>query len=357
MKAIDERWSRRNGCAPLEAGKQRNTMGEMMHLSYAQNMEDYHLDLVFAGQDVGSYVDVGGGHPVADNVSFHFYLKGWQGLVVEPQAALARLYPHVRPRDHAVSCLAGRAEDEIDFYVVDRLHGFSSSVREHAAAASQFGASFHTIRKIVRPLSILIDEAKLAAIDFLKIDVEGAEAEVLAGLDLRRHRPRVLLIEAMQPGSLAAAWAGWEPMLIAQGYRFAFFDRLNRFYVAEEAKGLLERFPAEPARWDGVLHLWDCGRAPLRSDHPDHRLAQVLLHGFLAELPCLPMALIETLLERGLAATATEGSSAGAVAPLFGGAEPAQPSAAELAALLRTDAFRAALGRIASTYDGGQLMD
>jgi ribonucleotide monophosphatase NagD (HAD superfamily) len=60
-----------------------------MQLSYAQNLEDYHLDLVFAGQDAGTYVDVGGGHPVADNVSFWFYLKGWRGLIVEPQRALA----------------------------------------------------------------------------------------------------------------------------------------------------------------------------------------------------------------------------------------------------------------------------
>ena len=47
-----------------------------MRLSYAQNLEDYHLDLAFGGLTDGVYVDVGGGHPVADNVSFWFYLKG-----------------------------------------------------------------------------------------------------------------------------------------------------------------------------------------------------------------------------------------------------------------------------------------
>jgi FkbM family methyltransferase len=331
----------------------------MMHLSYAQNMEDYHLDLVFAGQDRGSYVDVGGGHPVADNVSFHFYLKGWRGLVVEPQAALANLYAHVRPRDHAVACLAGSAEGEIDFYVVDKLHGFSSTVREHAAGASQFGASYQTIRKSVRPLRKLIDEAGLGVIDFLKIDVEGAEQDVLAGMDFARQRPRVLLIEAMQPGSLAAAWAAWEPMLLAQAYRFAFFDRLNRFYVAEEASDLLARFPPEPAPWHGVQHLWDHGRAPLRSDHPDHALAQVLLHGFLAELPCLSPALLSRLLERGLAATAKGALTPQAVRGLLGGAAPPSPpsQATDVEALLTSDAFRAALGRVASTYDGGHLMD
>jgi FkbM family methyltransferase len=331
-------------------------MGEMMHLSYAQNMEDYHLDLIFAGQERGCYVDVGAGHPVADNVSFHFYLKGWRGLVVEPQAALAELYAHVRPRDAAVSCLAGSAEGEVDFYLVDKLHGFSSTVREHAVGAAQFGASYQTMRKRVRPLHALIDAAGLAAIDFLKIDVEGAEAEVLAGMDFARHRPRLLLIEAVQPGSMAEAWGAWEPALLAQGYRFAFFDRLNRFYVADEAKDLLARFPAAPAPWDGVQHLWDHGRAPLRPDHPDHELAQVLLNGFLAELPCLTPALLETLLARGFAARGRGNLNGRALAELLARSDLGEaPADGELAALLADDQFRAALGRIASRYDGGHL--
>src|SRR5262245_21133925 len=206
----------------------------MMQLSYAQNLEDYHLDLVFAGQDVGTYVDVGGGHPVADNVSFWFYLKGWRGLVVEPQQELANSYALVRPRDHTVSCLAGRADGEAEFHVVQTLHGFSTTVKEYAAGASKFGAAYQTIRRPVRRLGALCVEASLDRIDFLKIDVEGAEAEVLAGMDFVRFRPRVVMIEAVAPGSMDAAWSGWEPDLLALGYRYAFFDNLNRCYVAEE---------------------------------------------------------------------------------------------------------------------------
>ena len=48
-----------------------------MELSYTQNMEDYHLWLAFAGQPGGTYIDIGSGHPVADNVSFFFYERGW----------------------------------------------------------------------------------------------------------------------------------------------------------------------------------------------------------------------------------------------------------------------------------------
>ena len=60
-----------------------------MELSYSQNLEDYHLSLAFAGQTTGTYIDVGAGHPIADNVSFWSYERGWHGIVVEPQPELA----------------------------------------------------------------------------------------------------------------------------------------------------------------------------------------------------------------------------------------------------------------------------
>jgi FkbM family methyltransferase len=327
-----------------------------MRLSYAQNMEDYHLDLVFDGQLDGTYVDVGGGHPVADNVSFWFYLKGWRGLVVEPQQALADIYRGVRPRDHAVCCLAGRADGEAEFHVVDKLHGFSTTVREHAAGAARFGAGFTTVRKPVRTLASLCAEAGLGPIDFLKIDVEGGEADVIAGMDLVRWRPRVVLVEAVAPGSMAEAWSGWEPALLAAGYRFAFFDRLNRFYVAEEAADLARRFPPEPVPWDRAQHLWDCGRAADRPEHPDHALAALLQAGLLAMLPVLEPALLERLIARGLEATGAGPYAPGGADRLIGTAElprPPTPAVHDLAGLLGTDGLRAALGRIACRYDGG----
>jgi len=332
----------------------------MMQLSYAQNLEDYHLDLMFAGQQTGTYVDVGGGHPVADNVSFWFYLRGWRGLVVEPQQGLADLYAHIRPRDHIVSCLAGRNEGEAQFYVFEKLHGLSSTVREQAQAAAGFGAAFTTIIKPVRTIATLIAEVGLQAIDFLKIDVEGAEAEVLAGADFQRQRPRVILLEAVVPGSMTDASAAWEHDLLGHGYRFAFFDRLNRFYVAEEAKELAHRLPAQPTPWDKVAHLWDCGRAPERTDHPDHVLARMLQSGFFATLPSLEPALLVRLLERGLKAAGAGQFSPAIADALLGNAEfprPAAPAAADLAALLDRDQLRAALGRIACMYDGGHVLD
>lgn len=332
-----------------------------MQLSYAQNLEDYHLEQVFAGQAAGTYVDVGGGHPVADNVSFWFYLKGWRGLIVEPQEHLAALYAPIRPRDHTVSCLAGRTAGQVDFHVVDQLHGFSTTVRANADGAAKFGARFDTVQKAMRPLSDLCAEAGLSSIDFLKIDVEGAEADVLAGMNFQRLRPRVVLVEAIAPGSMAAAWDSWEPLLLGSGYRFAFFDNLNRFYVAEEALDLLPRFPETPAAWDCVAHLWDCGRAPEQPLHPDFVLARTLVAGLMAKLPHMPVRELEALVRAGLEADRKTGDTREAVQALLGKAEfpraEGHGPATDLAHLLGSDAMRAAIGRIACMYDGGHLLE
>ena len=308
-----------------------------MDLSYTQNLEDYHLSLAFAGQHTGRYIDIGAGHPIADNVSFWFYERGWQGIAVEPQADLVALYPRLRPRDVVVQSLVGRARGEGDFHAVDRLHGFSTTVERHARQARQFGADYRTLRLPVVTLARLCEQHP-GEIDFLKIDVEGGEQDVLAGGDWRRHRPKVIVIEAVLPGSGEPAWSEWEPFLLAQGYRFALFDTLNRFYVAQECPEIFARLPSERAPWDKVTHMYEIGRAPENARHPDHALAQELGRGFWASLPYLDRDLIAEILRRARA-------------------NSRRAAATDFSAAIDTEAFRASLGRIACGYDGGQIVD
>jgi FkbM family methyltransferase len=334
-----------------------------MRLSYAQNLEDVHLDGIFTGVTQGVYVDVGGGHPVADNVSFHAYLKGWHGLVVEPQERLAAAYAGIRPRDVVETCLAGRESGTMTFHMVEGLHGLSSTSAAHAVRAQDLGAATRQVTKPVRRLSDLIDAARLGTIQFLKVDVEGAEADVFAGLDLSRHRPQVILVEAVNPNNPTADVSGFEPGLLAAEYRFVFFDGLNRFYLASEAGHLAARVPTTPVAWDAVGHLWDWGRAADRPTHPDRRLADVLIAGLLAELPMLAAQhpnLLRAVVERGLTAVVSPSQRiAPRLADLMGTGEqpgaPAEPST--LDDLLASDHLRAALGRIACMYDGGHLLE
>lgn len=333
-----------------------------MQLSYAQRLEDYHLACAFGDRAMGTYIDIGAGHPVADNVSYWFYLRGWRGLVVEPQRRLLDIYAHLRPRDIAVCSLVGEHDGDADFHIVERLHGFSTTIAEHARTAAGYGARVESVRMPMRSLASLVAEHELGSVDFLKIDVEGAEAAVLAGMNWDRCRPRIILVEAVDPGSMAEAWRKWEPLLLAKGYTFVLFDELNRFYVAEEEHELVQRLPRTPVPWDSAGHLYDFGRAHERTDHPDHQLAVELVRGFLASLP----GLAPELLAQILAARLADADAESARRLLFGiadhpGLSP-QPSAgldrqALLRLLIDSDRFRAALGRISAAYDGGHVMD
>ena len=335
-------------------------------ISYAQRYEDMHLLRVFGERASGFYIDIGAGHPVYDNVSFAFYLRGWRGITVEPNPWLAQLSEAVRPRDSRTQSLVGEKSGEATYYLVEDFHGLSTMIESHALKAqSEFGKSSQATTVPVTTLRALCEQHASVAIDFLKIDVEGAEREVLLGGDWRRFRPKVVVLEALAPVTVAPAWEAWEPLLTAQGYRFAFFDSLNRYYVAEEHAGLAKRLAVAPPSFAGVIPFGQFKPALGDTSHPDHGLARLLAG---ADMVRLPLMSIDSIAERLISSLdpadpnrpAQPSDIATAHQRLFG--TPAPPLWANILQLapnstirdlyrsaVATEAFRAACGRISAS--------
>ncbi|MGH2810685.1 MAG: FkbM family methyltransferase, partial [Actinomycetota bacterium] len=97
-----------------------------------------------------------------------------------------------------------------------------------------------TVRVPVTTLDALVARHGLPT--FIKIDVEGFEAEVIRGGDFRRWRPRVVLVEATKPNTTIPSHEEWEKVLLDAGYVFAYFDGLNRFYLRPEDQELQKHF-------------------------------------------------------------------------------------------------------------------
>ena len=335
-------------------------------ISYAQRYEDFYLMRCFGARGEGFYIDIGSGHPVYDNTSFAFYLKGWCGITVEPNPWLARLTGAVRRRDRHVEALVGAAVGEARFYLVDEFHGLSTTIEAHARAAqTQFGKSSQAIVVPVTTLKQLCEQHAPPIFDFLKIDVEGAEEDVLRSGDWQNYRPKVVVVEALAPYTLAPAWPAWEPFVASHGYRYVWFDSLNRYYLAEEASDLAPCFEDAPRGFADVVQFRNVKPALVDENHPDHRLAKILAGADMTRLPLLAREVLLALLTADVGTAALDGPAraddiARATERLFG--PDFAPSIAELelppaprlrnvyAALLDSDEFRTACGRISASY-------
>lgn len=337
-------------------------------LSYAQHFEDVYLMRCFRERKDGFYIDVGAGHPVIDNVSFAFYLKGWHGVTVEPNPALARLSRSIRPRDLGAETLVGSAPGQAKFFLVDDFHGLSTMIGENArAAADNYGKKSNELTLPVTTLAEICRQHAPEAIDFLKIDVEGAEKDVLEGGDWKTYRPKVVVIEATMPASPEPNWGGWEPFLLAQKYRFVFFDGLNRYYLAEEASSLAVYFEAPVNPFDKAVQLSRYRKALEDASHPDHKFAGVLAEAFLTRAPLIPQDQMVELLTAELnpAALAHPAGDTDILA-VFGRLLGREPTPEELEKVksqaksktlrdlypivINLDSVRAALGRISGSY-------
>lgn len=232
-------------------------------ISYAQNFEDVILNRVFKGKKDGFYIDVGAWHPVDHSVTKHFYDQGWSGINVEPSNAYWSLLQKFRPRDINLNCAVSNNREAIDYLEIPNS-GASTSIQAGWGIIAKQGALANNAikRKVecVTLANICNQYACNKEIDFLKIDVEGAELSVIKGGNWKSYRPRVVIVEAVAPFTNVPNYTDWEEVLVKEGYVFAYFDGLNRFYVREESKDLLPAFNAPPNVFDGFELYGGVGR-------------------------------------------------------------------------------------------------
>lgn len=216
-------------------------------ISYAQAREDVllHRALSHVSFEQGFYIDVGGYDPSHDSVTKHFYDHGWRGINIEPSETLFPPFERDRPRDINLKVAVSDTPGEATFHDVEGQLG--TLVDKFADRHETAGFSRRSYTVQVMTLTQVCEQYAPAEIHFLKIDIEGAEAAAIRGLDFSRFRPWILVIESCEPNDLSAATYGeWEAMVLSAGYRFAYSDVLNRYYVSDEHIDLL-RFFLQPA--------------------------------------------------------------------------------------------------------------
>jgi FkbM family methyltransferase len=218
-------------------------------ISYAQNYEDVMLLRALAGVEKGFYIDVGAQDPVFDSVTKAFYERGWRGINIEPVDHWFQKLMADRPEDTNLQLAAWSGTGRVRLFEVAGT-GRSTSDPECAQLCRAEGLKVKEHEVETRSLDSVCADLDVREVHFLKVDVEGAESEVLRGMALETIRPWIILLEATAPNSQVTTHQKWEHLLTDRGYHFAYFDGLNRFYIAAEHLELRDAFSTPPNYFD-----------------------------------------------------------------------------------------------------------
>lgn len=204
--------------------------------SFAQNGEDLILDRLLEQARIGFYVDVGAHHPVRFSNTYLFYRRGWRGINIDAQPGSMRLFRKHRPRDINIECGVAAKAGTLSYF---RFNEPALNTFDENEARLKDAAPYRIVDRVevgVRPLGELLAEFLPAgqAIDFMSVDVEGLDAEVLGSNDWKRFRPRFLLAETLRTDILAIASnptvrllgeVGYKP--VAKAYNTTFLERID----------------------------------------------------------------------------------------------------------------------------------
>ncbi len=199
----------------------------------------------------GTYIDVGANHPIENSVTALFYERGWHGITIEPNPEYIPLYAKLRPRDTHLNLGIASAGGTLTFYRItdppggDGTYASGGLSTFDPAIAERRRREGLTVSESMVPVTTLnkvLEQRPLEKITILSIDVEGFEKQVFESIDLRKHRPLVIVVEACLPGTEVPSYEPWEGLLLQADYAPAMSDGLNRYYVPQDRVDLLARF-------------------------------------------------------------------------------------------------------------------
>ncbi len=204
--------------------------------------EDLFLWRLFEDKLEGRFIEVGAYDGVTHSVTYPFEGLGWTGVLIEPLPEAAAACRAARAHSRTVQAALGPVGSggtarftKVGGDARGEKMSFLTTSARHRKIMRERGEQVEIEVPLTTMDAVLDGEAP--GIDFAVIDVEGGEAELLRGFDLRKHRPRVLVIEDKSDGA-----DGTVPGLVmGSGYVCAGWVGENLVFVTADEQGLVER--------------------------------------------------------------------------------------------------------------------
>jgi FkbM family methyltransferase len=202
------------------------------------------------GEESGFFVEVGANNPFDLSQTWHLAEEGWQGILVEPIPELCEELRKERTDSLVVEAACGspNAPSTATFTVAkDSGKSTLSSAFLDKRSTVESQITVH-----VKTLNDILEEAGADQIDFVSIDVEGTQFEVLQGFDLQKWKPRLLLVEDHLLNTKT------HKLILNQQYKLVKRTLFNNWYIPISAEK-----PQTGKREDQIL-LGKLRRIPIR---------------------------------------------------------------------------------------------
>lgn len=167
--------------------------------SYSQEGEDRFLERIFEGQKNGFYIDIGAHHPFRFSNTYLFYKKGWRGINIDANPNSISLFNKFRKLDKNINIGIGNSNSEMIFYKFKEaaLSSFDKNL-SNKRISEGWELESEMIIKVTRLRDILKNVLNSnQVIDFMNIDVEGLDFEVLQSNDWDIVRPKIVMVECL----------------------------------------------------------------------------------------------------------------------------------------------------------------
>lgn len=163
--------------------------------SYSQDGEDKVLREIFKNNNSGVYVDVGCYHPIEISNTALLYNKGWNGINIDISEYSIKLFNFIKPDDVNLNLAVSNSSGYRDIFFQKNLSKISTVSKEKSLKI--FQGKIKTKKIICKTLTEIINGSvyRNKKINFLNIDAEGHDLEVLHSLDFHKYPPEVICIE------------------------------------------------------------------------------------------------------------------------------------------------------------------
>ena len=167
--------------------------------SYSQDQEDLFINNYFKNIDNGFYLDIGCYHPIKYSNTALLHNRGWQGINIDMNQTSIDLFKILRKKDKNICAAISSSNKEVTQFIdhsyspvntIDKNFSQMISKRLQIKPFSERKIYTNTLNEILEKYEIQIKK-----IDFLNIDVEGHDYEVLKGINFLNIKPKIICIE------------------------------------------------------------------------------------------------------------------------------------------------------------------